>query len=75
VVEPKWTLNPECCPPDPEAVSELYLTAALPKAEAIAFENHFVSCPRCSDRLQFTQQFVIAVRRATERLRPASSAN
>jgi hypothetical protein len=67
--------EPDRCPADPESISEQYLMATLPRAEAIAFENHFISCPRCSDRLQFTEQFVIAVRRAAARLRPAVPAN
>ncbi len=67
------TLENDRCPADPEAICEQYLTASLPRAEAIAFENHFLSCPRCSDRLQFTNEFVIAVRRATARLRPAAA--
>jgi hypothetical protein len=69
------SLETDRCPADPELISERYLTASLPREEAAAFENHFISCPRCSDRLQFTEQFVIAVRRATARLRPASQPN
>jgi hypothetical protein len=66
--------DPDRCPADPEAVSERYLTASLSREEAVAFEAHFLSCPRCSERLQFTEQFVVAVRRATARLRPPASA-
>jgi hypothetical protein len=69
------SLETDRCPADPEAISERYLTASLSRDEAAAFENHFISCPRCSDRLQFTEQFVLAVRRATARLRPAGRPN
>jgi hypothetical protein len=65
----------DLCPPDPESISERYLAAALTSAEAAAFESHFIGCPRCSERLQFTPQFVSAVQRATERLRATTLSN
>jgi hypothetical protein len=57
------------CPVDPDAVAEEYLLGTLPKTQRVAFEEHYIGCPQCSERLQFTEDFVLAVRRAAARLR------
>jgi len=56
-------VNAKYCPVDPDAIAEAYLQGALAREEAAAFEEHYLGCPRCSDRLQFTRQFVAAVQR------------
>jgi hypothetical protein len=38
------------------------------------FEDHFISCPFCAERLQFTEDFIKAVRHAAARLRGPSAA-
>ena len=66
----QWSL----CPADPDQAAEAYLLGRLPREKAIEFEEHYLSCPRCSERLQFTETFVLAFRRATERLRTTAAA-
>jgi hypothetical protein len=62
-----------CCPVDPDKTTERYLRGRLSQAEADAFEAHYICCPRCSEPLQFTDRFVVAIRHVAERLRPVSS--
>jgi anti-sigma factor RsiW len=56
------------CPPDPDASATAYLAGRLPAEEAAHFEEHFLACPGCSARFQFTEEFIAAYRRAAERL-------
>jgi hypothetical protein len=56
------------CPVDPDVIAEAYRRGLLPKAQQAAFEEHYIGCPNCGDRLQFTQEFVLAVRRVAARL-------
>ena len=56
------------CPVNPDAVAEAYLLGTLPKGQQAAFEEHYIGCPRCGDRLQFTEEFVLAVRRVAASL-------
>ena len=57
------------CPVDPDETAERYLMGRLSREDTVAFEDHFVGCTHCSERVQFTQDFVIAVRDAARRLR------
>jgi anti-sigma factor RsiW len=59
----------EHCPADPEGTAEAYLLANLPADEARIFEDHYLACPRCTAILEQTDAYVIAVKRATQRLR------
>lgn len=59
--------RPEC-PPDPDATAEAYLTGGLSQQEIAAYEEHYLGCPCCAERLQFIENFVLALRRAAERL-------
>jgi len=61
------------CPADPDKMVETYLSGRLPEGQSAVFEDHFLGCPRCSERLQFTDAFITAVRHATERLRGAAA--
>jgi hypothetical protein len=56
------------CPVDPDAVAEAYLLGTLPKERRRAFEEHYISCSKCVRRLQFTEDFVLAVRQAAANL-------
>jgi hypothetical protein len=62
------------CPADPDETVEEYLLGRLPEEQSAAFEDHFLGCPRCSERLQFTDDFITAVRNAGKRLRGAGAA-
>ena len=55
------------CPANSDQAAEAYLQGRLSREEVIAFEEHYLSCPRCSERLQFTDTFIVAFHRAAER--------
>jgi anti-sigma factor RsiW len=57
------------CPADPEETAEAYLLLNLPAGEARAFEEHCITCPRCTSILEETGRYVIAMKQAAERLR------
>jgi anti-sigma factor RsiW len=56
------------CPVDPDEVADAYLLGTLPREQQAAFEEHYIGCPRCGDRLQFTEEFIGAVQRVAVRL-------
>jgi hypothetical protein len=41
----------------------------LPRNEIYEYEEHYLGYPRCAERLEFMQRFVMATRRAAKRLR------
>ena len=63
------------CPADPDETVEAYLLSRLPEEQSAAFEDHFLGCPRCSERLQFTDDFITAVHHAADRLRAQVAAD
>jgi anti-sigma factor RsiW len=67
--------NPDHCPANPEETAEAYLLGKLPADEARAFENHYITCPKCAAILRQTDKYVVAGRRATERLRRSQKAS
>jgi len=62
------------CPADPDETIDAYLSGRLPEQQSAVFEDHFLGCPRCSERLQFTDDFITAVRHAAERIRGSGAA-
>jgi anti-sigma factor RsiW len=65
----------DSCPVRPDEIAEAYLLGTLPKERRAAFEEHFIGCPQCGDRLQFTEEFVLAVRRVAAGMGVARAAN
>ena len=59
----------EHCPADPEETSEAYLLLNLPAGEARAFEEHYITCPRCTAILEETAPYVFIMKQAAQRLR------
>jgi hypothetical protein len=59
------------CPADPEETAEAYLllNSTCQRGEARAFEEHCITCPRCTSILEETGRYVIAMKQAAERLR------
>jgi Putative zinc-finger len=53
---------------------QTYLSGRMPEEQRTVFQDHFLGCPRCSEPLQFTEDFITAVRHAAERLRDAVAA-
>jgi len=62
------------CPADLDETVEAYLLDKLAEEQSLAFEEHFLGSPRCSDRLQFTHEFITAVNHVAERLRGTDAA-
>jgi len=62
------------CFADSDETVEAYLLGRLAEEQSAAFEDHFLGCPRCIERLQFTDEFITAVRHAAARLRGAGAA-
>ena len=62
-------LKPDPCPPDPEETAKAYLLATLPADQARVFADHFTACPRCAAILEEVNRYVLAMKRATGRLR------
>ena len=60
--------EPDPCPADPEEVAEAYIRGTLPQDQLIAFEHHYVACPKCAKVLQKTAEYVAAMRAATTKL-------
>lgn len=58
------------CPANSELVAKAYLNGTLPEDQKAAFEEHYIGCPKCGERLQFTEAFILAVRNAAARLSP-----
>jgi hypothetical protein len=62
-------MDADRCTPNPKATARAYVSGVLTPAEAAEFEDHFLGCLRCSEPLQFTKHFAIAVQHSAERLR------
>ena len=57
------------CPPDVEEIAEAYCMETLDRPASLAFENHYLACPRCASVVASTDEYVRSIRRALERLR------
>ncbi len=55
---------PERCPHDIGHKVELYCLKKLRTAEAQAFEQHLIWCPRCSEAVERMQSHVLAAKAA-----------
>ena len=60
-------VDPEPCP-SANTVEE-YLRGTLRPANAAAFEDHYITCPKCADALEETDRFIAAMRKAGRHLR------
>jgi hypothetical protein len=58
------------CPPDVEEIAEVYCMGRLPGEERIAFEDHFMTCTRCTYIVACADQYVRAMKTALRRLCP-----
>ena len=57
------------CPPDVEEIAEAYCMETLDRPASLAFENHYLACPRCASVVASTDEYVRSIRRALARLR------
>ena len=62
-------ITPTRCPADPEEVSEAYYKGTLGRADAAAFEEHYLVCKRCSAVMEDMDRYVRAMQTAARRLR------
>jgi hypothetical protein len=63
------------CPIDADEIAEAYLLGTLPRERGMAFEEHYIGCPDCVERLQFSEEFVLAVRPAAAQLKSLAAHN
>ena len=63
------TVTPDHCPADPQEAAVAYLLGELRTDGARVFEEHYITCPRCAGILEETDQYVLAMKQATQRLR------
>jgi hypothetical protein len=56
------------CPEEIADLAELYLLNRLPAEDNCKVEEHLLSCSRCMEILEETEQFLIAFRGARERM-------
>jgi hypothetical protein len=64
-------LDADQCPADPEEIADRYCMGSLDRAQAVEFEDHYLTCTRCAAIVENTQHFVKAMKAAAERLRSA----
>jgi hypothetical protein len=57
------------CPATPNETAEAYLLGHLSPEAARAFGRHYETCPTCAATVDETERYVIAMKRATSRLR------
>jgi uncharacterized C2H2 Zn-finger protein len=63
------------CPRNPDETAEAYLMDRLPAEQVVRYEEHYLGCPRCAERLEFTQEFIVATGKAAQRLRGSTAAS
>jgi anti-sigma factor RsiW len=62
-------LDARHCPVDVEEAAEAYSIGTLQPADAAAFEEHFLICPRCACAVEDADKYVRAIKTAARRLR------
>src|SRR5215510_10589852 len=57
------------CPLDVEEIAEAYDMESLDRPASLAFENHYLACPRCASVVASTDEYIRSMRNALEQLR------
>jgi len=57
-------MSTDPCPSDAAEVAEMYCLKKLSPEEARTFEDHYMTCSRCAQKVQKAQEFVNAIRHA-----------
>ena len=57
------------CPANPDEVADHYWTARLTTTEAVAFEEHVRTCPRCAAISSTAEEYVRAMKTVLRRYR------
>jgi len=65
---PGTTLDSDRCPSDPAEVADLYVVGRLDGEAARAFEDHYLTCPRCAEEVQRAQNLKDALTAAVGNL-------
>ena len=58
------------CPPDVEEIAEGCCMETLERTARIAFEEHYLACPRCASIATSTNEYIRSMKAALRRLRP-----
>ena len=61
--------NRDCCPAQLSAIAEAYVMNTLARAEAAVFEEHLITCSRCTAAVDDADHYVRAMKIAAQRLR------
>src|SRR5262249_6599365 len=46
------------CPPDVEEIAEAYCMETLDRPASLAFENHYLACPRCASIVASADEYI-----------------
>ncbi len=57
------------CPADIQQIAEAYCLGTLPPSEGAIFEDHYLTCARCSSVLEGVDQYVRAMQTGARELR------
>src|SRR5262245_12346914 len=52
------------CPPDVEEIAEGYCMETLERTACIAFEEHYLACPRCTSIVTSTNEYIRSMKAA-----------
>ena len=55
--------------PDIEEIAEAYCMEKLDHSRRIAFENHYLICPRCASIVASTDEYIRSMKAALKRIR------
>ncbi len=62
-------MDPNHCPADPEQIALDYCDGTLNKANATSFEDHCITCPRCTAEIEDAERYIRAITEAARQLR------
>jgi anti-sigma factor RsiW len=61
------------CPAALSEIAEAYVMNTLPRADAAVFEEHLITCSRCTAAVEDADHYVRAVKIAAQRLRATTA--
>lgn len=64
--------EPGTCPTDIDETAESYIMETMPRAGALHFEDHYITCSNCATAVEEAGKYVRAMTRASVRLRTAT---
>jgi hypothetical protein len=64
--------EPDTCPTDIDETAESYIMETMPRAGALHFEDHYITCSNCAVAVEEAGQYVRAMTMAADMLRMAA---